>query len=171
MLILLISRDFYNFDFLLYVLVSLAYVTIRYYDILLKVLFFIILFIVLFVFSYLSILLPWLILSLHHAFQRSQYFTSIQSSLSILSSIFLSIFYETLEILVEFSAFFPHPLVLFIYTIYNVMIVLSLSLSSRVISMAMGLCAANSAGHLSNHADVAPNHAGITFAISNTIVS
>ena len=58
MLILLISRDFYNFDFLLYVLVSLAYVTIRYYDILLKVLFFIILFIVLFVFSYLSILLP-----------------------------------------------------------------------------------------------------------------
>lgn len=41
----------------------------------------------------------------------------------------------------------------------------------RVISVAMGLCAANSSGHLSNHADVAPNHAGITFAISNTIVS
>ncbi|MPC08571.1 Sodium-dependent phosphate transport protein 1, chloroplastic [Portunus trituberculatus] len=40
-----------------------------------------------------------------------------------------------------------------------------------VISMAMGLCAANSAGHLSNHADVAPNHAGITFAISNTIAT
>ena len=35
----------------------------------------------------------------------------------------------------------------------------------------MGLCAANSAGHLSNHADIAPSHAGITFAISNTIVS
>lgn len=43
--------------------------------------------------------------------------------------------------------------------------------SCRVISLAMGLCAANSSGHLSNHADVAPNHAGITFAISNTIVS
>lgn len=35
----------------------------------------------------------------------------------------------------------------------------------------MGLCACNSAGHLSNHADIAPNHAGITFAVSNTIVS
>lgn len=34
----------------------------------------------------------------------------------------------------------------------------------------MGLCACNSAGHLANHADIAPNHAGITFAISNTIV-
>lgn len=40
-----------------------------------------------------------------------------------------------------------------------------------VISIAMGLCAANSAGHLSNHADVAPSHAGITFAISNTIAT
>lgn len=35
----------------------------------------------------------------------------------------------------------------------------------------MGLCACNSAGHLSNHADIAPNHAGVTFAVSNTIVS
>jgi hypothetical protein len=35
----------------------------------------------------------------------------------------------------------------------------------------MGLCACSSAGHLSNHADIAPNHAGITFAISNTLVS
>ena len=35
----------------------------------------------------------------------------------------------------------------------------------------MGLSACNSSGHLSNHADVAPNHAGITFAISNTLVS
>lgn len=34
----------------------------------------------------------------------------------------------------------------------------------------MGLCACNSAGHLSNHAEVAPNHAGITFSISNTLV-
>lgn len=38
------------------------------------------------------------------------------------------------------------------------------------ISISMGLCACNSAGHLSNHADIAPNHAGITFAVSNTIV-
>lgn len=35
----------------------------------------------------------------------------------------------------------------------------------------MGLSACNSSGHLSNHADIAPNHAGITFAISNTLVS
>lgn len=35
----------------------------------------------------------------------------------------------------------------------------------------MGLCAFNSAGHLSNHADVAPDHAGATFALSNTLVS
>lgn len=35
----------------------------------------------------------------------------------------------------------------------------------------MGLCACNSAGHLSNHAEVAPNHAGITFSVSNTLVS
>lgn len=39
------------------------------------------------------------------------------------------------------------------------------------VSISMGLCACNSAGHLSNHADVAPNHAGITFAISNTIAT
>lgn len=35
----------------------------------------------------------------------------------------------------------------------------------------MGLCACNSAGHLSNHSEVAPNHAGITFSVSNTLVS
>lgn len=35
----------------------------------------------------------------------------------------------------------------------------------------MALCACNSAGHLSNHADVAPNHAGITFAVSNTLAT
>ncbi|XP_063994096.1 uncharacterized protein LOC135171470 [Diachasmimorpha longicaudata] len=39
------------------------------------------------------------------------------------------------------------------------------------VSISMGLCACNSAGHLSNHADVAPNHAGMTFAISNTIAT
>ena len=41
----------------------------------------------------------------------------------------------------------------------------------RLISVSMGLSACNSSGHLSNHADIAPNHAGITFAISNTLVS
>lgn len=35
----------------------------------------------------------------------------------------------------------------------------------------MGLCACNSAGHLSNHSEVAPNHAGITFSVSNTLVN
>ncbi|RWS07298.1 sodium-dependent phosphate transport protein 1: chloroplastic-like protein [Dinothrombium tinctorium] len=39
------------------------------------------------------------------------------------------------------------------------------------VSISMALCACNSAGHLSNHADVAPNHAGITFAVSNTIAT
>ncbi|RWS28949.1 sodium-dependent phosphate transport protein 1: chloroplastic-like protein [Leptotrombidium deliense] len=39
------------------------------------------------------------------------------------------------------------------------------------VSISMALCACNSAGHLSNHADVAPNHAGITFAFSNTIAT
>ena len=38
------------------------------------------------------------------------------------------------------------------------------------VSLSMGLSACNSSGHLSNHADVAPNHAGVTFAISNTLV-
>jgi hypothetical protein len=41
----------------------------------------------------------------------------------------------------------------------------------RFISISMGLSACNSAGHLSNHADIAPNHAGITFAISNTLAT
>lgn len=39
------------------------------------------------------------------------------------------------------------------------------------VSISMGLCACNAAGHLSNHADIAPNHAGITFAVSNTIAT
>lgn len=39
------------------------------------------------------------------------------------------------------------------------------------VSLSMALCAFNSAGHLSNHADVAPNHAGITFAVSNTLAT
>lgn len=39
------------------------------------------------------------------------------------------------------------------------------------VSISMGFCACNSAGHLSNHTDVAPNHAGITFAISNTLAT
>ena len=41
----------------------------------------------------------------------------------------------------------------------------------RFVSLSMGLSACNSSGHLSNHADVAPNHSGITFAIANTLVS
>ena len=39
------------------------------------------------------------------------------------------------------------------------------------VSLSLGLSACNSSGHLSNHAEIAPNHAGITFAISNTLVS
>ncbi|CAH1118633.1 unnamed protein product [Phaedon cochleariae] len=40
-----------------------------------------------------------------------------------------------------------------------------------LVSISLGLSASNSAGHLSNHVDVAPNHAGTTFAISNTIAT
>ncbi|KAF6200696.1 hypothetical protein GE061_005140 [Apolygus lucorum] len=40
-----------------------------------------------------------------------------------------------------------------------------------IVSISMGLCACNSAGHLANHADIAPNHAGVTFAISNTLAT
>ncbi|CAF1105709.1 unnamed protein product [Rotaria sordida] len=47
----------------------------------------------------------------------------------------------------------------------------SLFLAFVFISISMGLSACNSAGHLSNHADIAPNHAGITFAISNTLAT
>lgn len=46
-----------------------------------------------------------------------------------------------------------------------------LPLAVIIISISMGLSACNSAGHLSNHADVAPNHAAITFAISNTLAT
>ncbi|XP_035699588.1 sialin-like [Branchiostoma floridae] len=38
-----------------------------------------------------------------------------------------------------------------------------------LVSVSMGPCACKSSGHMSNHADVAPNHAGITFAVSNTM--
>lgn len=47
----------------------------------------------------------------------------------------------------------------------------SLASALLVIGLAMSLCAFNSAGHLSNHTDVAPNHAGVTFAISNTFAT
>lgn len=47
----------------------------------------------------------------------------------------------------------------------------SILLAVIFISISMGLSACNSAGHLSNHADIAPNHAGITFAISNTLAT
>ncbi|CAD5122774.1 DgyrCDS11181 [Dimorphilus gyrociliatus] len=40
-----------------------------------------------------------------------------------------------------------------------------------LISVSMGLSACNASGHLSNHADIAPNHAGITFAVSNTLAT
>ncbi|XP_045466330.1 probable anion transporter 4, chloroplastic [Harmonia axyridis] len=46
-----------------------------------------------------------------------------------------------------------------------------LALALFFVSISMGLSASNSAGHLSNHVDIAPNHAGTTFAISNTIAT
>jgi len=47
----------------------------------------------------------------------------------------------------------------------------SFPLALFFVTCSMGLCAFNSAGHLANHADIAPQHAGITFAISNTIAT
>lgn len=40
-----------------------------------------------------------------------------------------------------------------------------------LISMTMILLAFNCAGHLSNHADVCPKFAGISFAVSNTLAT
>lgn len=39
------------------------------------------------------------------------------------------------------------------------------------VTCSMGLCGFNASGHLANHADVAPQHSGITFAISNTLAT
>ncbi|CAG0913834.1 unnamed protein product [Notodromas monacha] len=47
----------------------------------------------------------------------------------------------------------------------------NLALAVLFVTISMGLCAGNSAGHLSNHADVAPNHSGYSFAISNTMAT
>ena len=46
-----------------------------------------------------------------------------------------------------------------------------ISMCFSFVTLCLGLSACNSSGHLSNHAEVAPSHAGITFAISNTLVS
>lgn len=40
-----------------------------------------------------------------------------------------------------------------------------------VICLAMSLCAFNSAGFMINHTEVAPNHSGITLAISSTLAT
>lgn len=47
----------------------------------------------------------------------------------------------------------------------------SLALALSFVSISLGLCGCNSSGHMSNHPDVAPNHAGITFAVSNTFAT
>lgn len=47
----------------------------------------------------------------------------------------------------------------------------SIPVAVVLISISMGLSACNSAGHLSSHAEVAPYHAGITFAVSNTLAT
>lgn len=59
----------------------------------------------------------------------------------------------------------PGIFLLFFCTVDNLL------LAVVFVSISMGLCACNSAGHLSNHADIAPNHAGITFAVSNTLAT
>ncbi|KAK3592163.1 hypothetical protein CHS0354_019454 [Potamilus streckersoni] len=47
----------------------------------------------------------------------------------------------------------------------------NLPLAVLFVTICLGLSACNSSGHLSNHAEVAPSHAGITFAISNTLAT
>lgn len=47
----------------------------------------------------------------------------------------------------------------------------NLYLAIFLVSLSMGCLAFNSAGHLSNHADIAPKFSGITFAVSNTIAT
>lgn len=47
----------------------------------------------------------------------------------------------------------------------------SLAGALLLVSAAMGLLACNAAGHLANHADVAPTHAPLTFSISNTLAT
>ncbi|XP_074643413.1 sialin-like [Tubulanus polymorphus] len=59
----------------------------------------------------------------------------------------------------------PGIFLLFFSAVNNIM------LAVLFVSISMGLSACNSSGHLSNHADVAPTHAGISFAISNTLAT
>lgn len=47
----------------------------------------------------------------------------------------------------------------------------NLPLAVLFVTICLGLSACNSSGHLSNHAEVAPSHAGLTFAISNTLAT
>jgi MFS family permease len=47
----------------------------------------------------------------------------------------------------------------------------NLALAVFFVSISMALCACNAAGHLSNHADIVPHHAGMSFAISNTLAT
>lgn len=47
----------------------------------------------------------------------------------------------------------------------------SLAAALLLVSCAMGLLACNAAGHLANHADVAPQHAPLTFSVSNTLAT
>ncbi|CAH8625283.1 unnamed protein product [Heterobilharzia americana] len=56
--------------------------------------------------------------------------------------------------------------VLFLFSLSS-----SITTAIVLISLSMTLSAFNSAGHLSNHVDVAPNHAGTTFSISNFLAT
>ncbi|XP_033100293.1 ascorbate transporter, chloroplastic-like [Anneissia japonica] len=47
----------------------------------------------------------------------------------------------------------------------------NIGLAVCFVSISLGLCACNSSGHISNHADVAASQAGITFAVSNTLAT
>ncbi|XP_050402694.1 uncharacterized protein LOC126818993 [Patella vulgata] len=59
----------------------------------------------------------------------------------------------------------PGVFILFFSAVNN------LPLAVFFVSISLGLSACNSSGHLSNHAEIAPSHAGITFAISNTLAT
>ncbi len=69
-------------------------------------------------------------------------------------------------LIVAFS-YVTHLYSAIMYVLFHGKCVIFISL----ITLSMGVLSLNAVGHLSNHADVCPRFAGISFAISNTIVS
>ncbi|KAI0990303.1 hypothetical protein GJ496_004366 [Pomphorhynchus laevis] len=69
------------------------------------------------------------------------------------------------RIMTFFGLFCPGILLLMFTTVHGIHSAVFL------ISLSMGLLSLNSVGHLSNHVDIAPSNAALSFAISNTIAT